>query len=43
MYKYAELSTNNDLGYEISLMHTQNKFLINFFQNENNKHATHKQ
>ena len=45
MYKYAQLSTNNDSGYAISLMHAQNKFLKNFFflKNENNKHATHKQ
>ena len=44
MYKYAQLSTNNDSGYTISLMHAQNKFFeIFFFQNENNKHATHKQ
>ena len=44
MYEYAQLSINNDSGYAISLMHAQNKFLKkNFFQNENNKHATHKQ
>ena len=43
MYKYAQLSTNNDSGYAMSLMHAQNKFLKNFFQNENNKHVTHKQ
>ena len=42
MYEYAQLSTNNDSRYAISLMHVQNKFLKNFFQNENNKHATHK-
>ena len=43
MYKYAQLSTNNDSGYAKSLMYAQNKFLKFFFQNENNKYATHKQ
>ena len=43
MYEYTQLSTNNDSGYAISLMHAQNKFLKFFFQNENDKHATHKQ
>ena len=31
MYEYAQLSTNNDSRYAISLMHVQNKFLKKLF------------